>query len=352
MNSRGVFLTLMVFMMVISVLVIFQSNAQTREARNESLVEQTVLDSVNDQFEQTYFELVQLGKTGSEKRVQVRGLPFDYDLNDHVLQIRSTIPLRKDRLNSFYDYTNSYAVFLKTKVLEARRSLDTTLDLTPSKLDGPWTSPSKFPMVQYVIAPQCAVYKINDLNTDPAGINYFAVWSANASHGCPNDFNAADLNALIVHVSLPVSLDPTSTPHIGCTGDLQKGNKPGNNCHNDEFKPKSANPYVAVYIDAPGYSTLIAAGHIDPLNQLSSVSFVYTRVESDPKIRSVGTSFFTLAAGNVPGKIVNVTSLENGAPSKATVSVLFDFKSPVKNFYLWGVDLNVQKEGFDLKRYS
>ncbi|MDO8624872.1 MAG: hypothetical protein Q7R47_02220, partial [Candidatus Diapherotrites archaeon] len=182
---------------------------------------------------------------------------------------------------------------------------------------------------------------------------YFAVWSANASHGCPNDFNAADLNALIVHVSLPVSID---LPRITCNGDLKQVIKGTSSCYNVDFgsgqNPKNPIPYVAVYIDAPGYSTRIAARHIKPDRTLNTVSFSYTQVENN-KLGSVETSFFKFVSGkNTLDKIVNINSLASGVLPKATVSVLFDFKSPVKNFYLWGVDLNVQKEGFDLKRYS
>ena len=350
MNQKGIFLTLMVFVVIVSVLVIFQNNQETRATRDESVVSETVLNSVNQTFEQPYFEVVRLQKTGKEQRVQSRGLPFDYNLTENELSIRQSIPLNPQRLQSFYDMVNAYKIFLgEPGITEA--GMDVKLELDRSGLADGWQN--EFPQIKYVAIPQCVTYIVNEGGSLlPENLDSFAITPGTKNNDdCSADFSAtlwtaswADVNAVKVTVETAGDLEPGTT--IKCKQDLDVG---GNICRNDLFTGKRSNSsYVSVILKSHGASPqVVAQGYVSLGNNgaESDVSLDYI-LTTDTHLTSVDIRVIR------PNALFSVQSKKQGPPAPITATAQIQFRTPILEFFLYGVDLSVQKEGFDIVRYS
>lgn len=358
-NSRGVFLTLMVFLLAISVIAIYQNTSLSTEARQNIGIEELAAQGVNRSFEQVYFDVISLAKTGKEKRVQARGLPFDYNLGSDFVLIRHSIPINLTRLRGFYDFLNSYTIFLNSQKI-AERGVHIDLNLARSGVDTAWNDNEGGinPEVDYVIIPQCIVYPLNEGGGNPFDLDTFAIRPGTIADGCAADFDATDhalvtswhdLNAIRITLFFPADGTVEAVFPNGCRGDLKSGAE----CKTDPYTPASE-PYVEVFAqtsDTP--STLIAAGHFDPYNAVTnrvSVQFTPLSGEAPPV---VDVDIAPCASDGPDCRTLSIVEYHNlNMPSPVTTSTLLQFRTNIDEFFLWGVDMNVYKEGFDLLRYS
>src|SRR3989338_6075032 len=357
MNSKGVFLTLMVFLVVVSVIVIFQKNFENQGIRQNVSIDDMALESINGPFEQIYFDVISLSKSGKERRVQSRGLPFDYNLADNFVTVRNTIPINSRRLSGFYDFLNSYTVFLKSQTV-AEKGVHIDLNIDRSHISDAWRV-GGYPEIKYVLIPQCILFKVNDGNNAlPADVTEFSIKPGSVADGCAQDFNVRDtsfssswrdLNAVTV-----ISLFP-SNGYLGdtyCIGDLISY---GLFCKHDPYNPADVRPYVEVFVESPDIPLRpVASGHFNPYNATTNQITIQFLAVTGWQSQTVDL-WLGECAGAEECKtvsIVRTASLAGSNPGAVTITNTFSFRKSIRDFFLWGVDLNVTKDGFDFARYS
>jgi hypothetical protein len=359
MNSKGVFLTMMVFLVVVTVLVLFQGNQGAQSDRKTLQVEEAAFVNINDAFERVYFDLISLGKTGSERRIQTRGLMFDYAMDQNTLSVRNRIPVSAQRLSSFYDYVNSYRVFLRAAATtDAGMRVDLNLDRSGIQTAWP-ASTGRFPQVDYVLSPQCVDYRINDGNSDPPeDLNYFEVLPSSALGLC--SVSQSDLvllsrtTAVSVTLSVPYSVDVDVLADVSCPGNGASNGffTGGGACFNSlSGTPTDAN--FEVFLETPSVPLTRIAARRFSAGASEHAAIVHFRPSGDDQNSTVEVRLFTK---NLSGNVVRVlwvsSRRSDGSPAPVVVTLSMKFADSIRSFTLFGADLNVSKYGFDLDRFS
>lgn len=380
MNQSGVLLTLMVFLVLVGILAILENNTDLRRGQLERQIDSSAFEKADGLFNQAYFDVISLQKTGNEKRVQARGLPFDYNFGDNYLLVRQAIPLSSERLTKYYDYLNAYSLFLKNPDV-AGKGVHATLDLTKSGLNKPWLSAADpqykpFPKIQYLLKPQCLVYYVNrDEKNPPDTESNFYFMQGDSSFGCQTDFNWSDLNSVKVvfdigNFTMNYARCPARAINLKESGKLpvrgfraffKEGPIPpqrqfdnsfnsagANTCALTNYDDRNALPYVEVYAKDSTGLHLVTKTHLLPNKFFNWVVVSYADQEGAP----VDERFF-ISQPNTHFDITLSSFQPTNGPAKFGIpSVEFGFESKTTEFILHGVDLNVSLEGFDITRYS
>ncbi len=346
-NNKGFVLTLTVFLVIVSVLALYQNNSEIRESRKEITIEDSLFNSLNRMFEQPYFDLISLSKSGRDKIIQSRALPFDYNLNDYNFSLRQTIPLEPSRLESFYDYVNTYKVFVSNPSI-TEVGLHVDLNISESGLGKSWLDTSdpdykQYPEIKYVVIPQCIVYRINNGSNDaPATETAFDLLKGSATiDGCASDFSWGSIKDINVVVRIPANATFNINADVDCSGDLA-------GCPKETFNPLSTDPYVQVFFEASNQPrVLLTQKHITP----SAEDWVEIQHKSDSETNNVVTVMFEPTNPKVL-QVESTQRLNPAVPVRAVVSTTISAKAKIQEIKLWGVSLRVYKDGFDLVRYS
>ena len=156
MNQRGVFLTLMVFIVGIVVVGLAISHASSQKERESLLSESTARERVNEQFSEAYYALSDLLQNQSIAKDRARVLPFKYNADTSMVWLRQTMPIENEKFDEFNDYLNLYELFWKKQ-----SDLNTNFSFEAIKNQLWLPSQPRYPVYEFKILPQCVLYRLD-----------------------------------------------------------------------------------------------------------------------------------------------------------------------------------------------
>lgn len=331
MNSRGFFITFMVFLLVASVLALHETSKKIDFGQERNYIDEAAFNNVNNAFNNIYEEVVSLNKEGYASIVQQRTMPFAYDLNSgrNAIILSQRIPVRPSILDSYIDALNIYRIFVNS---EETTGVD--IDANSMK-NASWGGGEQYPDLNYVILPQCLVYDVN------AG-NYMMLRELGAGNlGCISGFSYADLN--VIDVNIGINSGPCTAGSISGNLELLQG----------DFDPHETNPFFRITINETnpsGYPLTGTGkreiyGHFDPESYLIEESIDWLKIVCNTNDwvriklgRESENDVFPFVAQNfIPAQPVNID-----------LNLTFDGK--VDLFYFTGFTVSVEKANFPVKR--
>lgn len=345
MNSRGVFITFMVFLLAAAVLLLHSSTKEIGSRQEEALVNEAAFDTVNNAFNNFFEEVVNLNKEGFAREVQQRPMPFEYDLNGSTIVVSQRLPPRSSLLDSYVDMLNIYSIFANLE--EETGNLRAVTKVFAQNEEWNAGSPA-VPDLNYAILPQCLFY---DLNGDShlvlrAGI--LPEW------GCTQSFDYADVTGLDVNIFFDSSDYTYAGTLLSCSGEFDDGGA----CSEAGFDSGNPDPYIVVRLDEEcdqsqgckvttqallSRNQKVISAQFDPAQEKGSVLIQATdNYVVEIRIGWVGEEhrFF-------PMHIENQFTDE---PIHVDLNISFDDK--IQGFYFTGFGISVMKRNFSAKRHT
>lgn len=341
MNSRGIFITFMVFLLAASVILLHDAAKLTDTKQEEKYIDESAFNKVNNSFNNIYEEVVSFNKEGYAKNVQQRPMPFGYDFNANSIILRQRVPVRASLFRSYIDALNIYRIFAESQAAD--------LNVIASAIqDERWNANEPaYNDLNFVILPQCLLYDLNVGNLDA---NYFILKKlAVGEYECVFGFNYSDFNK--IDINLLVNTSGCGTAGYG--GTMNKS---------EEALETSQNPYFMVTVNeinpgCPGTGCLLTGqsgkeikkGHFNPAtcNPADEVDALLIQCNSGDWLRvKLGEDYCPLGETD-PYPIVIYNFIET-RPVEVDLNITFD--SRVELFYFTGFDVSVEKKNFDIKR--
>ncbi|MFH0955051.1 MAG: hypothetical protein V1777_03020 [Candidatus Micrarchaeota archaeon] len=341
MNQKGVFLTLMVFLVAIVAVSLAVSNYNLEKQREVFTAEQTAFQKVNEQFEKVDSEFKNLAALSKNARYHSRLLPFDYNFSsdEKTLRISQKLPTAPSEFSSFYDLLNTYTVLWSNPRLNTGIKTDFNFgDL--NNLD--WGGSIEFPDINYRILPGCVVYSLDYNKESRQKIMRFKKGTDGKDH-C--SFSWAPIKKISVKVISP--LNPSmETGGILCEGDFDFG---AGACRTTQFTENPDNPpFVEFSYQGPASSKYVSAfltGTTPPdTPPLSSVSFWPDGISSGDRL------VFSVNSGSDDLLKLNLGPQTGSSTFFGIVEITFD--RPVDSFELQGYGFSVQNPIFAVSRQA
>jgi len=340
MNRQGVFITFMVFLIVVSILTVHDVSRGMDFKKEKGFINEAAFNNINNAFNNMYEEVVSLNKEGAAKDVQQRPMPFQYDFNKKSIILSQNLPVRQATLEAYIDALNIYSIFAN------KGEEITDLNITTSAAQDSRWGASGFPDLNYVILPQCLLYDVNSCCLD---VNLMSLQELGAGEmGCVAGFDYLDFN--VVDVNILLDSRSCSTGSIG-------GNLAGKT---QAFDPAETKPYFRIEVnetnaECPGTGCFITDssgkekiyGHFDP------ESFAPAEAIDSLMISCNAQNWVRVKLGkqsaddSFPFVAYNWLSSQ---PVEIDLNIAFDQR--VELFYFSGFSINVEKENFNIKRSS
>lgn len=325
-NNRGVFLTLMVFLVAIVAVSLSVSNRNLEKQREVFTAEQTALQNVNVQFEKAFYDFKNLSATGRAAKYQSRLLPFDYNFNSdrNVFSVSQKLPASAGRFDNFYNFLNLYSIFWHS----TRIQNDLNADFRFNELQNTeWLGDGgDYPVLRYTVLPACMVL-VQDYSND--GIQKkLRFKQGDALDNCV--FAPGQIQKIKISVT---GTQPIGLGEFECTGSLLNGNT----CHLQEFASGNLLSFVEFEYFNPNSEVpvKIISGFVDAAE--STIGFV-------PE----GGSASTLVHVNSTSDVVLIDLQGQSASNTFSVKTVFEFKEPVQSVELGGFDFSVENGIFGI----
>ena len=335
MDNKGIFLSFMIFLLITGVLALYNAANKAGSSREQATVQHSAFDTVNNAFNNMFEEVVNLKKAGFAREVQLRPMPFEYNLSDNRIFLKQVLPQRDTVLKSYLDALNIYSIFANQQQDSLRFS---TKVVAQSEEWGSGTEP-EFPDLNYLILPQCIFFDLNASGTMVlrAGLA--------GEQRCKQPFSYADLNSIDVNISFDSEQYAGSS--IKCSGAFA-------GCPQQAFNPSNSDPFITVGLTekcplsgckiittgSPPYAFKTISAHFDPAAANGVVQIPAT---ADYNVLiEIGKSS---AEDSFPAHVENQFTDQ---PIVSSFDVVFDQK--IEMFYFTGFDINVSKQNFPVTR--
>ncbi len=346
MNRQGVFITFMVFLLVVSVLALHDATMRADFKQEEKYIDEAAFNNVNNAFNNLYEEVVSLNKEGYAKEVQQRPMPFEYGFGGNSIILSQRLPVRKYILEAYVDTLNIYSIFANSEVTTDLNIVTETLQ------NSEWDAAAEtYPDLSYPILPQCLLYDVNECCVD--GNILVLRELQGGEHRCLGGFDYADLNVVDVNISIN-SRGCGSTSRIA--GNMAE--------EYEDFNAAEPKPYLRITINesnvgCPGGESedcpvtkeasgkAVIAKHFNPENFGSpqTTESLLIKCDNDDWLRvKIGMES---SDDRFPVLIYNWLS---NRPVDIDLNLTFDQK--VDLFYFTGFSISVEKKNFPIKRSS
>ena len=330
MNSKGIFLTLMVFLVAIVAVSLAISNYNLEKQREVFSAEQTAFAKVNDQFETLYFEYKDLAAAGSNARYHSRVLPFEYGFSNAqaTVAITQRVPGVSDQFSSFYDLLQTTSILWTNPRVST--GLLTELDFA-SLQNTAWLGTLDYPVINYRVLPGCIIYALDYENDSANKIVRFKKGSE-ATDGCTFDWPS--IQKISIRITGEMDIDLQSD----CTGVFANPT-----CFSQPFSENPNGPFVEFEYAGP-LSSLRASNFLNAgdWQQPHTVSFFPAGdITGNPLL-------FEINKAN--GDLINLDLGSNTGQTRFLVETEITMRSPIQHMELMEFDLTVANPVFAIVR--
>ncbi len=248
MNQKGIFFTIMTFLMAFNVILLIGVATENNQDNQEVFSLMSSFISVNNKSNNLYRDAILYDQTGSAAAIEQRILPFSMSLDENRINITTTLPVESSRMNSYIDSLNAMKIFLEdSNYSNAFDGIEVSIDTIQ---DTRWGGTDD--SVSFIAYPFCMEYKISGLNQIAYGPgNCMDVFEI-------SDVRRFDLNVIITNGS--EDLNMVSCTFGGVTG-----------CPQNSVDPMDLRPFFELEIDdsscgscAFGAGDLLVSTHYDP----------------------------------------------------------------------------------------
>ncbi len=330
-NSKGVFITFMVFLLVVSILTLHDVAETTNYKQERKYIDEVAFNKVNNSFNNLYEEVVSLNKEGPAKDVQQRPMPFQYDFNENAVILSQRIPVKTSMLTAYVDALNIYSIF-------ADKNATADLNIATNAIqDSRWGGVEDFADLNYAILPQCLLYDINACCPD---LNMMILRElADSEFGCSGGFDYADLNIVDINITVNTTAYIDQTPPL--QGTLASST--------DAFDPLNTLPYVRITINeinpqCPGAGCHITRNEAQPGIAVRTAHF-------DPAYTLVGTEDTLIIPANASDEFkikigcekvgdlfpIVISNTLPTTPIYVDLNITFDQKPELVYFTQWNI---------------
>lgn len=350
-NQRGVFLTLMVFIVGIVVVGLAISHASTQKERESLLPESTARERVNEQFNEAYYALSDLLQNQSIAKDRARVLPFKYSVDTNAVWLRQAMPIENTKFDEFNDYLNLYELFW-----EKKNDLNTNFSFEAIKNQLWLSSNPRYPVYEFKLLPQCVLYRL-DQQDNNYGKRTLIIKKGNPSaNNCEFDRqwfgndrdwlkNGYEIQKIIVNIHSDQNY--TGMPKCRTASEFRYTAGTPSECWRKPFDASRGWPYGEV-------NFLVG----NDLN--SSVYNHYNPAPPAPNIPEQQIDFNL--AGQLPNKDQNIVFGGNeilridlsgiNPAAVVTVDVNIFFRRPIEAFLLENLSISVENIPFRIRRLS
>lgn len=343
MNTKGIFITFMVFLIVASILTLHDATKRTDFELERKHIDQAAFNNVNNLFNNIYEEVVSLNKEGNAKEIQERAMPFGYGIEENSIIISQRVPVREALLEAYIDALNIYHVFAEVKAT-------TDLNISTNTLtDSRWGGTEDYPDLNYAILPQCLLYDVNSCCFDTNMMILKEILPGEL--GCTAGFDYADFNIVDINISInSTGCDPAS----GITGNLSG--------KADAYDPADTRPYLRIWVTEAGTTCPGTAPEDCPVTSEADGTKLITAhfdpesfnpaTEIDSLLVSCGAlQWLRAKVGKQEAGDTNPIVIYNSLPSyPASVDINITFDQKVTLFYFTGFSVSIEKNNFPIKR--
>ncbi len=307
-------------------------NQSVQKQREAFSSEQTAAEGVNELFTQIYFDVKDLGRLAQSAQIQNRSLLFEYELgNDQKsATIQERLPRTSTRFDSFYDFLNTYAVFLSDP--QNTGGLKTTFNLNQfSWNENPSTN---YPAVEYNLKPACIRYQMTHSTSDPNPDKIFSLYRLE-SPACTFDW--AEIQK--IEATITTVLGPQQ---VTCTGQFQNAGT----CKTQSASDCNLQNEIFAELRYEHATTPFQVGACISRSQMDAGN----RIEITPQ---GGTAPFLFSLGLETDNPTNVVRWNASSSSSGTtflVSAKLSFSRRIQSFELNGFDFSVQNTAFGINR--
>jgi len=240
--GRGVLFSLMALLLLSALFNIYETALRGQVMSDEGLQEAAAMAKVADKFANVKSNTIMLTANSAERAVDVRILPFDYNLGNNTVSFSTEIPARQEVIDDFLGGLNSLRIFLEdTNYSNEFDSIHTDINtLTPVDWGGTDRN------VSFIALPQCMKFSILDQNTITL------------------KFVCADYNYLsITRQDINISFTPANSfDAISCSFNSSPS------CPDNDFNAQSPLPYMEIALGSSACPSCSlpqrARGHFDP----------------------------------------------------------------------------------------
>lgn len=315
-NQRGLFFTLMAFLLIGIILAYTALNTQSGFQSSQNIAGISGLEGVKDLFENIKNTGLAFDTNGSPDLVRQRVLPFNYYFRENRVGLQQTLPIPNGKMELYVDVLNALRVLAEdTNTLHAFDGSITDVNVPANALWGGSAN-----QLVFDVLPQCLQYFVLDSNA--AGFSFLS-----AKH-CTADYNTVSLKRVDINVS--VSNPAGDFNAIACSMD---GNS---TCPKNDFNALNTLPYfdANMVLDACQKCALdqsmrTVKGHFDPAKTNTiTLSCAGASCVSLP---------LTISLASGPG------FTHNGVPVDLSFNLVFD--QQVNGFYFHDANVLVKKPG-------
>ncbi len=346
-NQRGVFLTLMVFIVGIVVVGLAISHASTQKERESLLPESTAMERVNEQFNEAYYALSDLLQNQSIAKDRARVLPFKYDVDVNMVWLRQAMPIENEKFDEFNDYLNLYELFWKKQ-----SDLNTSFSFETVKNRLWLPGKPRYPAYEFKILPQCIVYRL-DQQDNNYGKRILVIKKGNPSeNNCEFERewwdNPPQLNYLknayeIQKIIVNIHSDRNYSKMPSCATAGNEFYYVGTECWRKPFDSNRGWPY--------GEANFWVGNDLN--------TSIYNHYNPEPGVAQ--RIDFNLA-GQLPGKDQNIvfggneilridmSGIDPAAVVRVDVNIFF--RRPIEAFLLENLSISVESIPFGIRRLS
>lgn len=344
MNQKGVFLTLMVFLVAIVAVSLAVSNYNLEKQREVFTAEQTAFQKVNEQFEKVDSEFKNLTALSKNARYHSRLLPFDYNFSsdEKTLRISQKLPTAPSEFSSFYDLLNTYAVLWSNPRLNT--GIKTDFNFGELK-NTAWGGALEYPDVNYRVLPGCIVYTLDYEKESSQKIMRFKKGTGEKDH-C--SFSWAPIKKISVNVISRLNVNMADGSTL-CSGDFEDLDAGSGACKTTLYAENPTNPpFVEFSYQGPAsskYASAFLSGTVPPeTSPLSSVSFWPDGISSGDRL------VFSVNSGSDDLLKLNFGPQTGTNAFFGIVEITFD--RPADSLELQGYGFSVQNPIFAVSRQS
>ena len=247
MNQRGIFFTLMTFLMAFNIILLIGVATENNRDNQEIFTLMSSFISVNNKSNNIYRDAILYDQTGSSAAIEQRILPFSLSLDENRINIATNLPVESSRINSYIDSLNALKIFLEdSNYSNAFDGIEVSIDTIQ---DVRWGGTAKG--VSFITYPFCLEYKIS-------GINQITYGAGSCLEGFDiSNVRRFDLNLTVIESSEDLN-------YVSCNF----GGIPG--CPQNSFDSMDSRPFFELEIDdgdcgscAFGAPDLLVSTHYD-----------------------------------------------------------------------------------------
>ncbi len=317
MKSKGVLFTLMALVLALLLLgFAFKINSAYLESEKNSF-SSIALNQIKDKYA-NIASIKDFYREGTLKSYFERVIPFTYSIDENTISFTQELPLKKVILRNYFDYINSYKIFVESNNSLIYDGIDVNVETTENSFWGGTDT-----NIVFLVKPQCKKYAVTDYNS-----MYFY-----GSQECQQGFDIDLITRIDINITVDSDADYNA---LNCDfgGDT--------NCYQEIFVPADANPFIEINL-------------IDANCTNCDLNSATRKITKHFNPAASNTITFYCIGGSCNSDPIEIFFNENNTEIKhdgtaIQAKVQFEFTSKIKEFELYDLNFTLTDNRFNITK--